>query len=147
MRRRQILLVEDNKDDVELVLSAVRNQRIGCEVTVAGDGLDALEYLSGLGAGDLPAIILLDLKLPKIDGLTLLQRLRSDERTRLQPVIMFTSSNAERDVRASYALGCNGYVYKPVEYTQLCEALRDVARYWLDWNEPPPAGASTPDGD
>ena len=144
MRSNRILLVEDNPDDVELVLTAVRRQKIPCEVTVAADGLAALAYLSRARDAELPSVVFLDLKMPKIDGLTLLARLRSDERTRLMPVIMFTSSNAERDVIASYDRGCNGYVYKPIDFEELCEAVRDVTRYWLRWNEPPTVGVHLP---
>ncbi len=146
MRPRTILLVEDNPDDVALTLRALRTHHLANEVVVAEDGVEALEYLFGTGkyAGrdprDLPAVILLDLKLPRLDGLEVLQRIRSDERTRLVPVVVLTSSREEQDLVASYRLGCNSYVRKPVDFLEFVEAVRQLGLYWLLLNEPPPAG-------
>jgi two-component system response regulator len=144
MEEKIILLVEDNPDDVELTIRAFKKNNILNKVIVAKDGVDALDYLFGTGtyAGrdvkELPVLILLDLKLPKIDGLEVLKRLRQDERTKLIPVVILTSSAEEKDVINGYSLGANSYIRKPVEFNQFVEAMRHLGLYWLLWNEPPP---------
>lgn len=144
MTDRAILLVEDNPDDEALTLRAFKKHNITNEVVVAHDGAEALEYLFGTGryAGrDLdvtPQLILLDLKLPKVDGLEVLRQLRADDRTRLLPVVVLTSSTEERDLVESYRLGANSYVRKPVDFTQFVEAARQLGLYWLLMNQAPP---------
>jgi two-component system response regulator len=143
-RERIILLVEDNPDDEDLVLRALRKRNISNHVVVCHDGAEALEYVFGTGkyagrnVADFPAVMLLDLKLPKIDGLTVLQRIRADERTRLMPVAILTSSNLEEDLIRGYELGANSYVRKPVEFEQFMDAVQQLGIYWLLLNEPPP---------
>lgn len=140
-----ILLVEDNPDDEELTLRAFRRNNILNPVVVARDGEEALDYLfatgsySGRDTRQQPQVVLLDLKLPKVDGLEVLRRLRADPRTRLLPVVILTTSNEERDILASYQLGANGYVRKPVDFDQFLEAARQLGLYWLVLNVPPPA--------
>jgi len=144
MNNRIILLVEDNTDDVELTLRSLRKNNISNEVVVARDGAQALDYLFATGAyadrdtNVMPAVILLDLKLPKIDGLEVLRRLRADEQTKLLPVVIVTSSKEEQDMLSSYKLGANSYVRKPVDFVQFSEAVRQLGLYWLLLNEPPP---------
>lgn len=139
-----ILLVEDNKDDEELTLMALEKNHILNEVVVAHDGEEALELLFGNGPESftarklLPAIILLDLKLPKVDGFEVLQRVRADERTRLLPVVILTSSKEDKDLFEGYSLGCNSYVRKPVDFAMFVEATRQLGMYWLLLNESPP---------
>jgi two-component system, response regulator len=139
-----ILLVEDNLDDEALTLRALKKNNIRNEVVVAHDGVEALEYLfaSGTYAGrdpaDMPQVILLDLKLPKIDGLEVLRRLRANEQTRLLPVVILTSSNEDQDRINGYGLGANSYVRKPVDFAQFIEAVRQLGLYWLILNEPAP---------
>lgn len=139
-----ILLVEDNPDDEALAIRALKRHNISNEIVIAHDGVEALDYLFGTGlyAGrDLslqPAVILLDLKLPRIDGLEVLRRLREDERTRLLPVVVLTTSSEEQDMISSYSLGCNSYVRKPVDFIQFSEAIRQLGMYWLLMNEAPP---------
>jgi two-component system response regulator len=143
-RSRVILLVEDNPDDVELTLRAFDKSRITNEIVVARDGAEALEVLFGAGpeAGTqrrtLPELVLLDLKLPKIDGLEVLRRIRADERSRRLPVVVLTSSNEQRDVVSSYELGANSFVRKPVDFAQFTEAAAQLGLYWLVLNQPPP---------
>ncbi|HPC77097.1 MAG TPA: response regulator [bacterium] len=146
MEEKIILLVEDNPDDVELTLRAFKKCNIANEVVVARDGVEALDYLFGTGAyagrdlSVMPAVVLLDLKLPRIDGLEVLRRLRADERTRCLPVVVLTSSNEDQDVVNSYQLGANSYIRKPVDFVQFIDAARQLGIYWLLLNEAPPKG-------
>jgi two-component system response regulator len=139
-----ILLVEDNPDDEELTIRALKKNNIKNEVFVAHDGEEALEYLFGIGKHaakeplSVPRLVLLDLKLPKIDGLEVLHRLRANERTKLVPVVILTSSNEEQDRLQGYGLGANSYVRKPVDFNQFIEAVRQLGLYWLILNERPP---------
>jgi two-component system response regulator len=138
-----ILIIEDNADDLELALRALKRYQLANHIAVARDGAEALEFIfcTGTYAGrrfdDLPKVILLDLKLPKVNGLEVLQRLKSDPRTRVIPVIALTSSAEERDVVESYQLGVNSYVVKPIDFTQFTEALRQIGFYWLLFNRSP----------
>jgi two-component system response regulator len=149
MSEKTILLVEDNPDDELLTLRALRKNKILNEVTVVRDGAEALDYLFGAGkyAGrdtrDMPQVVLLDLKLPKLDGLEVLRRLRAEELTRRLPVVVLTSSDEEQDILASYDLGANSYVRKPVEFHQFIDALGQLGLYWLVLNQPPPPVSST----
>jgi two-component system response regulator len=144
MNNKIILLVEDNNSDVELTKRALAKNNISNKMVVVEDGEDALEYLFGRGkyAGrdikDFPAVVLLDLKLPKISGLELLRHIRGNELTKLIPVVILTSSNQEEDVISSYKLGANSYIRKPVDFAQFAEAVRTLGMYWLLLNEPPP---------
>ena len=139
-----ILLVEDNQDDVDLTLRAFKRNNIGNEVVVARDGVEAMDYLFATGGyterdtSVMPQVVLLDLKLPKVDGLEVLRRVRSDERTKLLPVVVLTSSKEQQDLVESYSLGANSYVRKPVDFNQFVEAVRQLGLYWLVLNEPPP---------
>ena len=144
MANGAILLVEDNPDDEALTLRALKKNNIANEVVVARDGAEALDYLFATGphAGRdpryLPQVVLLDLKLPKVDGLEVLRRIRSDDRTRLLPVVVLTSSREDRDVVESYNRGANSYVRKPVDFEAFMEAAKQLGLYWLVVNEPPP---------
>ena len=147
MNEKIILLVEDNPRDEELALRALRKNNIKNEVVVARDGEEALDYLFGMGTyagrntADTPTVILLDVKLPKIDGLEVLRRLRADERTKLLPVVILTSSREDRDRLEGYTSGANSYVRKPIEFNEFAEAVRLLGLYWLILNEPPtPSG-------
>jgi two-component system response regulator len=146
MSDKIILLVEDNPDDVKLALRALKMHRVTNPVVVARDGVEALDYLLGPGSGTpekpLPALVLLDLKLPLINGLEALQRIRADERTRWLPVVVLTTSSEESDMRASYRLGANSYLCKPVDYDTFTEVLGKVAAYWLQLNVIPHQPAS-----
>jgi two-component system response regulator len=138
----KILLVEDNPDDVTLTMRALKSRNITNDVVVASDGVQALEYLFGAGAApgaaELPAVVLLDLKLPKVNGLEVLQRIRADERTRMLPVVILTSSDEERDIVKGYSLGANSYVRKPVDFVEFTEAAKQLGLYWLLMNRAPP---------
>jgi two-component system response regulator len=144
VRDKAILLVEDNPDDELLTLRALRREVAPSQVVVARDGAEALDYLFATGSysdrepSDLPDLVLLDLKLPKIDGLGVLRRLRANESTRLLPVVILTSSREERDIVESYSLGANSYVRKPVGFEQFTRAVEQLKLYWLSLNEAPP---------
>ncbi|MFA4902736.1 MAG: response regulator [Desulfobaccales bacterium] len=144
MTQKVILLVEDNPDDEALTLRALKKSKIANRVVVARDGEEALDYLFGTGKyvgrnlKDAPTIVLLDLKLPKIDGLEVLRRIRANEHTQFTPVIILTSSQEERDRLQGYKLGVNSYVVKPVDFSQFSEAINYLGLYWLVLNEPPP---------
>jgi len=146
VKNRTILLVEDNPDDEELTIRALRKNGIVNELVVARDGVQALDYLFGRGEWNgrdtslTPAVVLLDLKLPRVDGLDVLQSMRLDPRTALVPVVVLTSSREEQDILKSYSLRVNSYVRKPVDFTQFTEAVKHLGMYWLLLNELPPRG-------
>lgn len=139
-----ILLIEDNPDDEELTLLAFEQSRIVTEVVVARDGVEALDYLFGTGkfasrnTDNLPALVLLDLQLPRINGIEVLERMRADNRTKYIPVVILTTSNEQQDLLNSYKLGCNSYIRKPVDFDQFQTAVQQLGMYWLLLNEPPP---------
>ena len=141
-----ILLVEDNKDDEALTIRALKKNNITNEVVVARDGVEALDYLFGrgkYGSRDIkqtPQVVLLDLNLPKVDGLTVLREMRNEKLTKLVPVVILTSSKEERDIVEGYSLGANSYVRKPVEFEKFVEAIRQLGLYWLILNQPPDQG-------
>lgn len=143
MAQQVILLVEDNPDDEALTLRALRKNNILNEIVVARDGVEALDYLFGTGThagrdtAQQPQVVLLDLKLPKLDGLEVLKRMRADPRTALQPVAVLTTSNEDRDITSSYELGVNSYIRKPVDFNQFSETVRQLGLYWLVINVPP----------
>ena len=147
MNSRTILLVEDNPSDIALTRRALEKARIANLLVVVEDGQEALDYLLGSGAhagrdtGNQPALTLLDLKLPKIPGLEVLRRIRSEALTRRLPVVVLTSSDEEQDVARSYDLGINSYIRKPVDFRQFAQAVEQLGLYWLVLNEPPPEGA------
>jgi two-component system response regulator len=144
MKPRIILLVEDNPSDVGLTQRALTRSHIANELVVAEDGQEALDYLFGSGkytgrdVSEIPALVLLDLKLPRVDGLEVLRRIRSDERSRRLPVVIMTTSKEEQDVAQSYDLGANSYIRKPVDFKQFIESVEHLGLYWLVLNEPPP---------
>lgn len=144
MSERFVLLVEDNPDDEELTLLSLRKNKLPHEIVVARDGVEAVDFLFGTGryagrdVSRMPAVILLDLKLPKMDGLGVLKRVRADERTRHVPVVVLTSSSQDSDVMACYSLGANSYVRKPVEFGAFVEAVTSLGMYWMVLNRPPP---------
>lgn len=143
MEEKQILLVEDNPDDEALTLRALRKNNLANKVVVARDGVEALDCFFGKGAfsgknGDhLPELVLLDIKLPKVDGLEVLRRIRNEKRTKLIPVVILTTSNEEKDVLRSYELGVNSYIRKPVDFEQFCEAIKMMGYYWMVLNQNP----------
>ena len=137
MPAQMIVLVEDNPDDQTLTLRALKKQNIVNEIIVLNDGVEALEFLLD-PEKPLPHLLLLDLKLPKLDGLQLLRRLRSEPRTQLLPVVVLTSSDEDRDVIEGYRLGANSYIRKPVDFEEFSEAVRQLGIYWLGLNEPSP---------
>ena len=144
MPQKSILLVEDNPDDEALTLRALKKNKVANSVIVARDGAEAVDFLFGTGAhagrdvNDLPQIVLLDLKLPKLDGFEVLRRIRADDRTKMLPVVILTSSKEERDVVQGYRDGCNSYVRKPVNFDEFVDAARQLGLYWLLLNEGPP---------
>jgi len=139
-----ILLVEDDTDDVDLTRRAIQKNDLRCEIAIARSGQEALDYLvaacanSGRNPAGVPRVVLLDLKLPKVDGIAVLRHLRTDERTRRLPVVALTSSNEQEDILASHALGVNSFVRKPVNFSDFVKAIGILGRYWLQLNEPPP---------
>ena len=141
MSEKVILLVEDNSDDEALTLRALKNNNIRNEVVVAHDGVEALDYLFGTGAftgrdiRDTPQVVLLDLKLPRMDGLEVLRRVRADRRTEMLPVVILTSSKEDQDLVTGYKLGANSYIRKPVEFDRFVEAVKSLGMYWLVLNE------------
>lgn len=143
-QRNTLLLVEDNPDDEELTLLAFEQTNVAGEIIVAHDGVEALDYLFGTGIyanrnlSTMPALILLDLQLPRINGLEVLERLRGDTRTKFLPVVILTTSNEQQDLISSYSLGCNSYIRKPVDYNQFMTVVQQLGMYWLFINEPPP---------
>ena len=144
LESKMILLVEDNADDEELTLRALKKNHIGNKVFIVRDGAEALDFLfcTGIYADrdphEMPQVTLLDLKLPKVDGLEVLRRLRADPRTHTLPIVILTSSNEERDVVEGYQLGANSYVRKPVDFNEFLEAARQLGLYWLVLNNAPP---------
>jgi len=144
MKNNVIMLVEDNPDDEALTVRALKKNKVVNEIVIARDGMEALDYLFGEGihAGcdtrQMPQVVLLDLKLPKLDGLGVLRRFRADDRTKLLPVVILTSSNEEQDRMNSYGLGANSYVRKPVDFDQFVVAATQLGLYWLVLNQPPP---------
>jgi CheY-like chemotaxis protein len=149
--RRPILVVEDNDDDLTLALRALREHDVHHEVALARDGVEASEFLFGDRDRDdegadarhpLPIVVILDLNLPRVNGLEVLRRIRAHERTRLLPVVVLTSSRAEEDIVSSYSMGANSYVRKPVDYVTFRDAMRSLGDYWLALNEMPPEGGS-----
>lgn len=142
MEDKIILLVEDNPDDIVLTERALKKANVLNKLVIAHDGVEALDYFFGPGSDSnaKPQVILLDLKLPRVDGLEVLRRLRADESTKRLPVVVLTSSKEEKDMVSSYNLGANSYVRKPVNFTQFADAVRQLGLYWLLLNEIPPAG-------
>jgi CheY-like chemotaxis protein len=144
MKERRILLVEDRQDDIDLTLRSLKDNKITNKIDVVRDGAEALDYIFVTGVysdrniEDLPSVILLDIKLPKVDGMEVLRRIREDKRTKMLPVVILTSSKEESDLINGYKLGCNSYVRKPIEFEEFSKAIRELGLYWLLLNEPPP---------
>ena len=143
----RILLVEDDPKDVELTMTALEEYNLSNEVVVASDGEEALDYLYCRGkfqrrGGENPAVMLLDLKLPKVDGLEVLEKVKSDDKLKLIPVVVLTSSREERDMVTSYKLGVNAYVVKPVDFHEFVNAIKELGVFWAIINEPPPGSAT-----
>lgn len=149
MQTKLVLLVEDNPDDAALTLRAFKQHNLANRIEVVRDGAQALEFLFGSAAkpaaAPLPQLVLLDLKLPKVEGLEVLRRIRADERTRLLPVVILTTSREEGDRLQGYLLGANAYVCKPVDFNEFVEAVKTLGLFWLLLNEPPPLPAKEPD--
>ena len=143
MNDQDILLVEDNPDDELLAIRALKKHHVANRIVVARDGQEAIDYLAN-EANPLPGLVLLDLKLPKLSGLDVLQRLRAAERTRILPVVILTTSKEEQDLLDSYRGGCNSYIRKPVDFAEFSEAMRQLNMFWLILNEPPPHVGGTP---
>jgi CheY-like chemotaxis protein len=143
-KKNFILLAEDNQDDIDLILRSFKKNNISNEIAIARDGVGALDFLFGTGAHEgrdvslLPTVVLLDIKMPKMGGMEVLARIRSDARTKLLPVVFLTSSNEEQDLLKGYDLGVNSYVRKPVDFVQFNEVVRQLGLYWLLLNEAPP---------
>jgi two-component system response regulator len=152
LEEKIILLVEDNPDDVKLTERALNKAHVLNKLVVAKDGAEALDYLFGTGnwadrdLSTMPQVVLLDLKLPKIDGLEVLRRIRADRRTKLLPVVILTSSKEEKDIISGYAMGANSYIRKPVNFNQFADSVRQLGLYWLILNEPPPSDRRKMDG-
>ena len=149
MKNKRILLVEDNPDDQELTMRALKKNNIGNEIVLAKDGQEAIDYLFGKGTyssrdmSEMPQIVLLDIKLPKVDGIEVLKQIRADKRTKMLPVVILTSSKEEKDMVDSYNFGANSYIRKPVDFNQFTESVRQLGLYWLVLNETPvPVGRS-----
>jgi len=143
---KRILLAEDNERDIELVLDALEEHRLANEVIVVRDGAEALDYLYrrgkyGAREDNLPVVVLLDLKMPKVDGLEVLRQIKSDSKLKVTPVVMMTSSREEQDLVQSYQLGVNSYLVKPVKFQQFVESVKQLSVYWALMNEPPPGAA------
>lgn len=144
MNQGTILLVEDNADDVELAMMAFRRNKIPNDLVVAWDGAEALDYLFGSGShagrdtSQMPVLVLLDLKLPKLNGLEVLRRLRADQRTQMLPIVILTTSQAEQDIGEGYRLGTNSYVVKPMGFDHFSQLINLLGKYWLELNHPPP---------
>lgn len=144
MNNRMILLVEDNPDDELLTLRALKKNNLSENITVVRDGVEALDYLFGTGAyadrdtAQMPTVILLDLQLPKVNGLQVLQKMRENEQTRYLPVVILTTSKEEQDMVSSYSLGANSFIRKPVDFDKFINAIEQLGQYWLVLNEPPP---------
>jgi CheY-like chemotaxis protein len=146
---KRIMLVEDNLKDVDLTLAALAEHHLANEVVTARDGAEALDYLCRRGAhagrdNTLPAVVLLDIKMPKLDGIEVLRRMKSDPELKRVPVVMLTSSKEEPDLAACYDLGVNAYVVKPVDFTQFVDAVKQVGAFWAVLNEPPPENSRQP---
>ena len=148
MNNKVILLAEDNPADQKMTVRALRQHNVVNEIIVVRNGVEALDYLFGTGdyAGrdvtQLPSLVLLDIKMPKMDGLEVLRRLRADERTKMLPVVILTSSKEEQDLIDGYRFGCNSYIRKPVDFDQFAHAVQQLKLYWLVLNEPPPGGVA-----
>lgn len=142
---RRMLLVDDSLGDIELTRRVLTMKRIVNELVVASDGKEALDYLFGTGeyagrdTSDQPALILLDLRMPRVDGLTVLKEVKADERTRMIPIVIFTTATEEADLRSAYGLGANSFIRKPIDFTEFAEAVSQAAAYWLNLNQPAPA--------